>query len=52
MPIAPQDGNVSLRQKIAQIDDGFDVAGEESGSRNRLPEKEIQRMDPRVPPTR
>jgi len=41
MPVVSEDGNISLRQKVAQVDDGFDVAGEESGSGDGLAEEEI-----------
>ena len=42
VPVIPQHRDISLRQKIAQINDGFDVAGKEPGSRDRLSEKETQ----------
>jgi len=41
MAVMPEDGDISLGQKVAQIDDGFDVAGEESGSGDGLAEKQI-----------
>lgn len=38
--VSPQDWDISLRQKVAQINDGLEVAGEESGSGQGLAEKE------------
>src|SRR6202521_708108 len=42
VPVMSQDWDISMRQKVAQIDDRFVVAGEESGSGDGLAKEEIQ----------
>src|SRR5208283_2349414 len=41
VPVLAEDGNVALRQEIAEIDEELQVSGEEAGG-NRLAEEEIE----------
>ena len=41
LAVLADDGDVTLGQKIAQVDDRFHVAGEEAHARNGLTNKEI-----------